>query len=612
LPYSAGIIDGKSILNKMIGFTYKKPLSRAVLLFIGSVVMSACIQAPVRQPPAAPEPAKTAPEPAKTAPVAPSAEAPATPLPAPGGETLTAPVLYDMLLGEIAGQRGMMDVSGASYLEAARRSDDPRVAERALKISIYAKKPELALEAARRWVTLAPDNLEARQSLAVLALRTRNQDEALQQFEYLLQNAQEGTDPYQSLLALLAREPDTERSLQVMGELVAMRPENADAHFAYARLAVHAQDWALAELEVERALAFRADWTQALILQAQIDLKQGQGDTARRNLEAALNKHPEDTELRLAYARLLVDLDDFDAARVEYRKLLKLQPDNGQVVYSLALLTLEAGDLGEARKLFEKLVELEYQNRQAYYYLGAIAEEQQQPETAMQWYRRIEEGDHWLEVQIRMARLEAQAGDVEQARDRLRKVRLAHPAETQRMYLVEGEILSQIDRDEEAFRLYSDYLENRPDDIEIRYARALVAERLDRLDEAEQDFLHVLSIEPDNTRALNALGYTLADRTDRYEEALGYVQKALAQTPDDPAVIDSMGWVLYRLGRLEEARRYLQRAYDMTSDSEIAAHLGEVMWAMGDRDQAKALWNTARKATPDDRVLEETVRRYLR
>lgn len=593
----------------MIGFADKKPLWRAVLLLLASIGTAACVQAPVRQaPPKAPQepPAAVTPQPQT-----PPATAP-VPLPARGAESLTAPLLYDMLLGEIAGQRGMLDVSGASYLEAARHSDDPRIAERALKISIYAKQPQLALAAARRWVSLAPDSVEARQSLAVLALRTRDQDEALQQFQYLLQHAGKDTDPYQSLLALLAREPDTERSLQVMSQLVALRPADAEAHFAYARLAVHAQDWTLAEQQVERTLALRPDWTQALILQAQIDLKQGQGETARGNLEAALKRHPDDADLRLAYARLLVDLDDFDAARGEYRKLLKVQPDNGQVVYSLALLSLEAGDLGEAHKLFEKLVEMEYQTQQAYYYLGAIAEEKHQPERAMQWYGKIEDGDHWLEVQIRMARLDAQAGDVKDARDRLRKVRLAHPAETQRMYLVEGEILAQIDRDKDAFQLYSDYLETQPDDIEILYARALVAERLDKLDQAEQDFLKVLALEPDNTRALNALGYTLADRTDRYEEALGYVQKAMEQTPDDPAVIDSMGWVLYRLGRLQEARSHLQKAYDMTKDSEIAAHLGEVMWAMGDRDQARALWETARKATPDDRVLDETMRRYLR
>jgi tetratricopeptide (TPR) repeat protein len=590
----------------MIGFKYKNSVLRLIGLAITSFWLGACVQAPVKEPPT--QPVQQAPQPE-----APDIAAPATPVvPPASGETLTAPLLYDMLLGEIAGQRGLLDISGASYLEAARRSDDPRIAERALKISVYAKQPQLALEAARRWVTLAPDNMEARQSLAVLALRAQNQEEALQQFQYILEHSDASSgDPYQSMLALLAREPDQQLALKVMQQLVAMRPGDADAHFAYARLAVHAQDWSLGEQEVARSLSLRPDWTQALILQAQINLKQGHGDIARQQLEAALKRKPGDDDLRMGYARLLVDLDDFEGARKEYKRLMKAQPDNGQVVYSLALLSLEGGQLKDAQTLFEKLIKLEYQPQQAYYYLGAIAEEQKDSKRAMQWYGKIEEGDHWIEVQIRMARLEAQSGEITAARERLRKVRLAHPGETQRMFLVEGEILSQIDRNEDAYSLYTQYLENQPEDIEILYARALIAERLDRVDQAERDFLQVLAIDPDNTRTLNALGYTLADRTDRYEEALAYVQQALAQTPDDPAVIDSMGWVMYRLGRLQEARDYLQKAYDMTKDSEIAAHLGEVMWVMGDREQAKDLWETARKATPGDMVLEETLRRYL-
>jgi len=589
----------------MIGFKYKNTHLRIAVLVLTSLWLAACVQAPVREKVPAPEQAPASPETAGTAPVAETAK--------PPEEALTAPLLYDVLLAEIAGQRGRLDVSGASYLEAARHSNDPRIAERALKISVYAKRPQLALEAARRWVKLAPDDLEARQSLAVLALRIQHQEEALQQFEYLLQHSHgSNADPYQSLLSLLGREPDKPRALEIMKQLVALRPENADAHFAYARLAVHAQDWPLAEAEVTKALLLRPDWTQAFILQAQVNLKQGQGEIARQQLESALQRSPKDADLRLAYARLLVDLDDYDAARREYKVLLKAQPDNGQVVYSLALLSLEAGHLKDAQSLFEKLVSLEYQVQQAYYYLGAIAEERHKPKRAMQWYQKVEEGDHWIEVQIRMARLEAQDGDVSGARERLRKIRLAHPGETQRLYLVEGEILSQIDWNEEAYKLYSDYLEIQPDDTEILYARALVAERLNRLEQTELDFRHVLKLEPNNARTLNALGYTLADRTDRYAEALGYVERALAQTPDDPAVIDSMGWVLFRLGRLQEARDHLQRAYDLTKDSEIAAHLGEVMWVMGDRDQAKALWQKARKATPGDAVLEDTVRRYLR
>ncbi len=602
LPYS-GVSNFQliQIPDNMIGFRCKSVNFAACLAVLGSLLLVACTKPVVKketeQPPTAPAAIEAEPE---------SAERPAQ------QEELTASLLYGVLLGEIAGQRGQLDVSGASYLEAARQSQDPRIAERALKISVYAKKPQMALEAARRWVELAPENLEARQSLAVLALRTGNQQEALEQFAYLLErhDGEAGGDPYRSLLSLLAREPEQERALDMMAELVALRPQDAEAHFAYARLAVHAKKLPLAEQEIERCLELRPDWTKALILQAQINLEQGRGALARQDLYAALQRKPDDADLRLAYARLLVDLDDFAGARAEYRTLLETQPDNGQVVYSLALLALEANQLDEARVFFEKLVELDFQTQQAYYYLGAIAEEQGDRSRALDWYQKVEPGDHWIEVQIRIARLEVQADDIETARERLRKLRLAHPSQAQRLFLVEGELLTQLGRHEEAYELYSRYLETQPDDAEILYARALTAESLDRLDVAERDFRRVLQQDPNNARTLNALGYTLADRTDRYEEALVYVQKAFNQTPDDPAVIDSMGWVLYRLGRLEEAREHLQKAFDMTGDGEIGAHLGEVMWMMGDREAARAVWNKASQESPDNPVLVETLKRF--
>ena len=589
----------------MTGFRRKSVNLRAPVAVFVSLLLAACAQPVIKD-----EPGETVTAPK---PVEPTADTQATEAVPPGleQEQLTSSLLYGMLLGEIAGQRGQLDVSGASYLEAARQSNDPRIAERALKISVYAKKPELALQAARRWVELAPANLEARQSLAVLALRTNNQQEALEQFEYLLRtNRGEGSDPYQSLLALLAREPDQQRALKIMDKLVALRPDDPEAHFAFARLAVHAKNRELAVQQVERSLQLRPDWTQALILQAQINLEQGRGKLARQQLHAALQRKPDDGDLRLAYARLLVDLDDFDTARAEYRTLYKQQPDNGQVVYSLALLALEANRLDEAQDFFEKLVKLDYQTQQAYYYLGAIAEEQKNSSRALRWYQKVEQGDHWIEVQIRIARLEAKGDDVEAARERLRKLRLSQPAQAQRLFLVEGDILAQIGRHEDAYALYSQYLETQPDDPEILYARALTAEHLDRLDDAERDFRRVLQQDPDNARTLNALGYTLADRTERYQEALIYVQKAFAQTPDDPAVIDSMGWVLYRLGRLQEARDHLQKAFDMTGDGEIGAHLGEVMWAMGDKDAARAVWDKARREAPDNAVLKETLKRF--
>jgi len=163
---------------------------------------------------------------------------------------------------------------------------------------------------------------------------------------------------------------------------------------------------------------------------------------------------------------------------------------------------------------------------------------------------------------------------------------------------------------EAAFNLYSSALQVSPDNEELLYAHSLAAEKLGKLEIAERDMRRILKNDPDNTRTLNALGYTLADRTTRYEEALIYINKAYEQEPNDPAIIDSLGWVHYRLGNLDEARSLLQRAWDMTGNSEIGAHLGEVMWAQGDREDARRIWEASLEAEPDNPMLLKVIDRY--
>ncbi len=540
--------------DQMIGFNWVNQIGLTGLL-LASLLISGCAR--LSQSPVPEETAAT------TEPDTGSVEV--AQLPSAGKEDLTPSLLYGILLGEIAGQRGRMEVSAPSYLEAAQHSEDPRVAERALKISIFGKQQAPALEAARRWVELAPDNKEARQAYAALALRSGQDEEAQTQLNQIIQQSDGTADQaYQSLLGLLAREPDKERALAAMERIVSERPDDADAHFAYARLASHSENWVLSLTEVEKALVIRPDWTPAIILRAQIAVKQDKGDLAREQITGALQKSPDDLKLRQAYARLLVDLEDLDGAREQYKKLIKLQPANGQVVYSLALLSLEDGELKEAKTNFLRLLELEYQTAQAHYYLGAIAEEHKDFEKALDWYSKIDKGDHWLEVQIRIARIDAKTDKLDQARARLKNLRFTKPAQAQRLLLVEGDLLSQQKMLEEAYSLYGQYLEAHPEDYDVLYARSLVAEKLDLLDVAEQDLKKIIQVEPDNARAMNALGYTLADRTTRYQEALQFIEQAIKLTPDDPAVMDSMGWVQFKLGELQKAREYLQKAYDQT------------------------------------------------
>lgn len=545
---------------------------------------------------------------------APPLEPVVTVAPAPADTAeLSGQLLYDILLGEIAGQRGALEEALTHLLDAASQARDPRLAERALRVAVFAKQPEAALEAARRWVALEADNLEARQALAALALREGAHDEALEQLDYLLTRAS-AEDPrsFEQLSSLLAREADEAAALDLMGRLAARHAGNPHAQLAHARLAAHNQEWALALEAVDRSLALDPALSQAHVLRARIRVQMEEPEAALEELAAVLARQPRDSHLRLAYARLLVELGRMDAARAEFRTLARQEPDNPEVLYPLALLALEADQPDAAEGYLQRLLDLGSHQAEVHYYLGQLAEARGEHELALDWYSRVEAGaQHWQEVQVRMAHLEARLDRVAEARARLQDLRARDPGAALRLFLEEGVILSRAGMHTEALALYTRVLQVHPDNDDLLYARSLVAERLDRLDIAEADLRSILERNPEDARALNALGYTLADRTDRYEEALGYIERAIAQAPDDPAIIDSLGWVHFRLGNLELARAHLQRAYELHPDGEIAAHLGEVLWTMGERDAARRIWEEAQGFDADNPVLRSTLERLL-
>ena len=549
-----------------------------------------------------------------TTPPAPAGAVPELPAPAPGtpAEGLNDNLLFDVLLGEIAGQREQLDVSVLHYLRAAEVSDDPRVAERALRIAVFAKQEGPALSAARRWVELAPDNVEARQSLAVLAMHAGIPDEAVEQFEYLLARSDDDTQLYQAVTGLLARTEDREQALSLMQQLVEAHPQSVQAHLAYSRLALHAEKPDLALQEAERALELQPQLAEALILRAGIRVKAGESERAKEELHAAIAAQPDNPELRMAQARLLLDMQDLAGAAEQFTAVTRLQPDNADAWYSLGLLALEQRQFKSAERHFRKLLDLGQRVQEARYYLGRTRELREDFDGALEWYGKVSEGDYWLEAQTRLASMRAKTGDLEGARRHLNDLRVRQPALAVRLYLVEGDILSQSGKLREAMDLYNVVLAEQPNNHDLLYARALVAERLDDLTLAEADLRRIVSEDPNNFHAWNALGYTLADRTDRLVEALEYIEKAVALAPDEPAVIDSLGWVHYRLGNLEQAAQHLRRAYDLSrGDAEVAAHYGEVLWRQGKRSEARALWEKARRNDPENLPWQKTLQKFL-
>jgi tetratricopeptide (TPR) repeat protein len=541
-------------------------------------------------------------------PAAPEAEAQA---PAVVTEPLSRQMLFDVLLAEIAGQRGRLDVSVPHYLQAALESRDPRVAERAIQIASFAKNYPAALRAARHWVTLEEDNLDARKIVAALALQTGDIDEVVNQLDYIVAHSETQQQGFAVATAILSRHGEGQQVVQVMETLAERYPDSADAQLAVGRLAAVKGQLERAMTATDAALALQPGMQRAQILKAQILIRQERKAEALQVLGQAVESSPEHAELRFAYGRLLLDAGDLEGAKEQFRSVVELAPDNSDALFSLALLELETGELKAAEKHLLQMLETGEKQQSVYYYLGYTMHQLGKDEDAVEWYGKVTSGEYWTKSQLRMSKILVQQGRLEEVRESMQRLRRNDPDNAVEIYLIEGQILSDLTLYSEAWQLYDQALAIHPDNEDLLYSRALTAEKNDRLDLAEQDMRRILEIDPENVRALNALGYTLADRTDRYEEAFEFIQRAYARKPDDPAIIDSMGWVNYRLGNLEEARAYLQQAWEMTRDGEIGAHLGEVMWMQGDRDDARRIWKESQESAPDNPVLQKVLDRFM-
>ncbi len=519
--------------------------------------------------------------------------------------------IYQVLLGEVAGQRGKIPESVQSYMQAAQASSDPRVAQRAMQIALYAHDDSSAQVAAERWLTLQPDSLEPRQALSMLYIRSGRIDDSVAQFDYLItKNANGNADQlYVQIALLLSRETDKAAALKVMQGLVAKHEREPYAQLSLSQLAALTQHLELAERAALHALELKPNWSDALVLRARIQAERGDLKAALSGMRQALALHPNNNELRINYARLLVQDKRFNEARDQFQRVARAAPNDADVQYALGLLALDANQSADAAGYFKRLLKLGKHEDEARYYLGRIAEDKRLYTEALNWYGKVEQGEHQLDAQLRIAALMAKRGDLDAARARLHALQEQNPALTARIILVEGELLVTAQRLNDAMTLYDQALQKEPENNELLYARALLAEKLDKIDILERDLRDILKREPDNALALNALGYTLADRSLRLDEALGLIKRALTQLPNDPAVLDSMGWVQFRLGHHSEALKYLRQAYELNDDAEIAAHLVEVLWTGGDKSAARKLGQQAIKADPDNKALKGVLQR---
>lgn len=525
---------------------------------------------------------------------------------------LDGPLLFTLLSGEMAGHRGDLNLAASQYLRAAQLTRDPRIVERAVQVANFAKRDKEALEAAALWVEIAPDLLVAHYTYATMLLRNGENAAALEAFDFIVQKENSEASVFITIGKRLVRESRRDAALDVMQRLTLRYRHIAAAHFALSALAENSGKLKLAESAVREAITLKPDWLEAQNQLARLLHLQGETEQALDILRKVLESEPDNKIVRLSYARLLVDAKQLDAARVEFEHLAEQAPGNEDILYALGILALQADDLDAAERYMKQLAGDSKRSLEATYYLGQIAEQRKQPLKAIRWYAEIRHGEYAFDAQMRTISLLAEQGEIETALERVQAIPARGETQQVRLYLVEGDVLRHAGRYEDAMSLYNTALEKLPGNNDLLYARALMAERVDRLDILIADLQAVLKSEPDNAHALNALGYSLADRTQRFDEAEKYIQRAFALLPDDPAIIDSMGWLQYRLGNHAEAIKHLTRAYDLNDDGEIAAHLGEVLWMAGKQKQAKKVWQRALKKSPNDKKVLEAMQRLAK
>jgi len=525
-------------------------------------------------------------------------------------ENILARTIFQSLIGEFALQRGDIKLGVDAWTDLAQRTRDPRVIARATEVAAQTRQYDRALELTKLWLEVEPDSVKARQTQSSLLIMANRIDDLAPQLAAVLEQDKPnlGNNLLQ-LNRLLARHSD-KKAVQTLVDRVASPYDTMpEAHFAMAQAAANAGDNLRALSETEKALLLRPDWEAAALARAQLQAKQSTL-TAIDSLSSFVERNPNARDARLALARLLISEKQYNESRKHFERLIKENPDNPEVIYPVAMLALQQGDVKTGRTQLEKLLTTDYPDKSTvHFFLGQLDQEQKKPEAALEHYRQVSTGDQYIAARSRAAQILLQQGKPEEARELLHSTRSTNPSEQTQLILAESQLLREAGRLNDAYILLETALTSQPDNPELLYETALNAERIGKPEILETHLTHLLKLVPDHAHALNALGYSLADRNIRLPEARELITKALSLMPDDAFIMDSLGWVLFRQGELPESLKTLEKAYSIKADPEIAAHIGEVLWAMERKDDARRILKDAAKQFPDNEAIKDTIKK---
>ena len=544
---------------------------------------------------------------------------------APQGE-ISADLMYRLLIGDIALQRGDPALAARAYFEAARDIKDARLARRATEIALAARQRALAIEAATLWAELDPAAERPKQVIAGLSSggagggEVRGSDLKADLERALAEAATAGPRLGEAFLQLnraLASEPDKVATLKLVQSLAQPYPNNAEAQFSVALAAFNTGltefgTVRVAMQSIDHALALKPGWEQAMLLKVEILGKQSM-DRAADYLAEVLRAEPDSKAANAALAQVRIHQKRYAEAMAILQSLWEKDPDHREYQFGMAMLAVQMKDWATAERLFLELNRVEYgDDGVVESYLAQIAEETGRLDLALERLRSVPDGERGWIAKLRVAALLGKLGRPDEARRYLADLPAVTQEQQVQVQQADAQVLRDAGDNAKAYAVLASALDRFPDDPDLLYDIAMVAEKLDRIDVVEAKLTRLIELKPANAHALNALGYTLVDRTPRVAEGLALIERALVLSPDDPFILDSVGWAHYRMGRLDDAEKHLRRAMEQRPDPEIAAHLGEVLWTKGERALAQDLWQSQLKSAPDNAVLLETVRRLTR
>jgi len=525
---------------------------------------------------------------------------------------LDAELMYYILTAEVAGQRGQMGVAVDLYAKAAEMVDSTTLAGRSAQVATFTRDKDRIDRALKRWLQIEPDNADVYIMKAPIALLNKDAQTALDAINEALKLAPEHSAEYLTTMSDSLRElAEPKLGLAFMRSIDIYEQNDPEAIFATARLALMYKRYNEALKEAEKVLQVQPDRQEAVVIKAEALLRLGKSEESLALIKKAMTDDNAGEAVKFAYAKALGETGNTEQAKQIFEELHQIDPNNDDYIFALGLIALENQQTAVAKKYFNLLIKHGDPGKQSAYFMALAEEMDGNLDAALAWYSSVPaQSSRFDTAQSNYVTILAKQGKMTQAREHLKLMRAQFPAREVDFYLYEAAFLRERNMGQEGFDLYNEALDKHPENMDLRYARAMAAEPLGKLDVLEADLRLILQKQPENADALNALGYTLTDRTDRHEEALELIQKAVDIAPKNAYFLDSLGWVYYKLGDLENAEKYLQEAAAIQGDAEFLAHLGEVVWQRGRHDEAKQIWAKAKQLAKDNKILLETMSRF--